>query len=68
MTDNQDGAVAIRKYRIRKNGARGQVISLPQMWLDELGLVAGDEVIIYRRALSDDLIVRAERKNKAIEK
>jgi hypothetical protein len=58
-----DGLVPVKKYRIAQNGLRGRAVSLPKVWLDELGLKAGDVLVMFRRANSNDLIVRPERKS-----
>ncbi len=40
--------VKIKSKRIRKNGLRENILSLPSVWLDELGLKAGDQLDIYQ--------------------
>jgi bifunctional DNA-binding transcriptional regulator/antitoxin component of YhaV-PrlF toxin-antitoxin module len=57
-----EGLVPIKAYRIKHDGNRGQALSLPKAWLDELSLKEGDRLVVYRQPDSTDLIVRAERK------
>jgi len=51
-------AVKVRSYTMSKNGARGAKISLPPEWVQDMGLVAGSKIDIYRDS-QDRLIIIA---------
>jgi hypothetical protein len=40
--------VKVKSYRIRKNGTRGVVISLPKVWTDDLALSPGEKLDLYQ--------------------
>jgi len=54
--------VKIKSYVVRRAGARGLVISLPAVWIDDLGLAQGDRLDIYRDT-EDRLIIVAAPKD-----
>lgn len=62
LTHAIDDLVSIKRYKIARRGLRGRAVSLPKVWTDKLMLKPGDELVMYQRPGSDDLIVRAERK------
>lgn len=64
QNENESDLVVIKRYRINEKGHRGRTVSLPRVWLDDLALKPGDTLVLYRRAGSDDLIVRPDRKIK----
>ena len=47
--------VRVKRYRIQKMGRRGASISIPQAYLEDLGLKPGDELDAFRND-SDRLI------------
>ena len=49
--------VKIKEYKIRASGVRGLVVSLPQVWVKDNDLRAGDAVDVYRDE-EDRLILR----------
>lgn len=49
-------AVKIKTYRVAKSGMRGNHLTLPKVWLDDLNLNDGDLLDIYRDE-NDRLII-----------
>jgi len=49
----------IKKYKIRRNGDRGQVVSIPPVFIDEQGIKVGDVIRFY--AEGDKLILIPEK-------
>ena len=47
--------VKIKEYKIQKHGA-GVMLSLPKVWLDDLGLSFGDKIEMYRD-IDDRLLI-----------
>lgn len=41
-------AVKIKSVKVRKNGERGFTVSLPQVWVSDLCLKAGDKLDVFR--------------------
>lgn len=52
-------AVKIKEYRIRR-ADRGQTITLPAVWTDDLRLAPGDRVEVFRDA--DDRLILVAKK------
>ena len=52
--------IKIKAYKIRANGIRGSVLSLPSVWVQDVGLKAGDLVNVYRTG-DDRLILEVVR-------
>lgn len=40
--------ILLRKYRIRKAGSGGHIISLPNEYIEDAGLHAGQRIAMYR--------------------
>jgi len=55
--------VKIKSYKIRKQGIRGLVISLPKVWADDQRLQTGDKVDFYRD--EQDRLILVANKNDA---
>ena len=51
--------VKIKEYRIRLNGRRGMVITLPKVWVDDKRLSPGDTLEIFRD-IDGRLIIQAK--------
>ena len=49
-------AIKIKTYRVAKSGKRGNHLTLPKAWLDDLVLAEGDKLDVYRDE-DDRLIV-----------
>ena len=49
-------AIKIKSYRIRKTSERGMSITLPKVWLDDLGLTQGERLDMFRDE-NDRLII-----------
>lgn len=52
--------IKIKKYKVRESGLRGRAISLPKVWVDDVGLRPGDIVNFYRDE-KDRLILEADK-------
>lgn len=48
--------VKIKTYQVGKRGQRGYMLSLPKVWIDDVGLLPGDKLDVYRDA-DDRLII-----------
>lgn len=57
-----ENAVKIKSYKVRNDGLRGLVISLPKAWTEDQDLEAGDVIDIYRD-LEDHLVIVSEKKS-----
>lgn len=55
--------VLIRKYRIRKAGSRGHVVSIPNEYIEDIGIAAGQKIAMYRD--EDRLVLIPERERHA---
>jgi hypothetical protein len=55
------GAVRVKSYRIRQDGMRGRVVTLPKDFLDEMQLRPEDRIAFYRKPDSDILMIVVER-------
>lgn len=51
--------VLIRKYRIRKAGSRGHAVSIPNEYIEDIGIAAGQKIAMYRD--EDRLVLIPER-------
>lgn len=40
--------ILIKKYKIRKAGSRGQIVSIPDSYMEEMGLKTKDMLRAYR--------------------
>jgi len=61
MTYGGSILVKIKEYKVRDSGLRGCVVTLPQLWLKDLGLSGGDSIMIYRD--EDDRLVLVAKKH-----
>jgi hypothetical protein len=50
------GSVKIKDYRLQETGKRGIVITLPAVWLRDVGAIPGDRLEIFRDT-ADRLII-----------
>lgn len=56
-----NGGVKIKAYRLRRAGGKGLTLTLPAVWVDDLGLSPGDRLDVYRDT-SDRLIIMPPRR------
>lgn len=56
--------VKVKSYRIRQSG-RGLILTLPQVWTDDLDLKPGDKLDVYRDS-SDRLVIMSCKKTGGI--
>jgi bifunctional DNA-binding transcriptional regulator/antitoxin component of YhaV-PrlF toxin-antitoxin module len=54
--------IKIRTYKMSRRGDRGSVLSLPAVWVHDLGIQPGDQLDVYRDEL-DRLIIVAPGKS-----
>jgi len=52
--------VKIKNYKVRASGDRGCVVTLPQVWVQDVGLSGGDGISIYRDEF-DRLVLVAQK-------
>lgn len=52
--------VKIKVYKVHKCGVRGKSVALPPVWTDDLGLVPGDKLDVYRD-VNDRLVIEAHK-------
>lgn len=55
--DKDTQTIKIKTYRVTLAGTRGFKLTLPKVWIDDVGLLAGDKLDVYRDA-EDRLIIR----------
>lgn len=53
--------IKIKTYKLSRRGDRGSVISLPAVWVRDLGLRPGDQLSFYRDELDRLIIVPPEK-------
>lgn len=58
-----ENAIKIKSYKVRRDGLRGMVISLPKVWAEDQQLKAGDRIDIYRNT-EDQLIIVCSKNGK----
>ena len=58
MSDPAIAMVKIRNYKVSKRGIRGFVVSLPLVWLEDVGAKVGDNLSMYRDTLDRLVIVK----------
>ena len=54
----------IKEYKAGQRGDRGTVVTLPRVWLTDVGMAAGDDVEVFRDSdheLGDVLIIRRKK-------
>jgi len=53
----------IKEYRIRQDGKRGQLITLPKVWITDNNLSPGETIEFYRETTPeyDRLIIQKKR-------
>ncbi len=55
--------IKIKKYRIGKRGKRGAVLSIPQIFLEDNNMKAGDIMEVYRsKTNGEDVLVLVPKK------
>ena len=52
--------VKIKQYKIRKSGKRGLTITVPQVWVLDNKLSAGDMIVFFRTE-NDDLVLKIKK-------
>lgn len=53
--------IKIKTYKLGRRGDRGSIISLPVVWIRDLGLKPGDQLSFYRDELDRLIIVAPKR-------
>jgi bifunctional DNA-binding transcriptional regulator/antitoxin component of YhaV-PrlF toxin-antitoxin module len=56
--------IKIKTYKLSRRGDRGSVISLPAVWVRDLGLRPGEQLDLYRDELDRLIIVAPDRQRK----
>ena len=56
--------VKVRTYRIRAVGGRNYSVTLPPVWVQDMGLQRGDLLEVYRDTSSRLIIVAPKRESK----
>lgn len=54
----------IKEYKAGQRGDRSTVVTLPRVWLTDVGMAAGDDVEVFRDSdheLGDVLIIRRKK-------
>lgn len=55
----------IREYKIRQDGVRGAVISIPKVFMTDNNIISGDSIEIHRATIGDiDALVVIKKQNK----